>query len=397
MLDTLGCEDAMIYLDNAATSWPKPEIVYETLANFLRTSGANPGRGNHRMSTRAAAAIDETRLRLARLLGVADPRRVIFASTATDALNMAIKGMLRPGDHAITTVMEHNSVRRPLHALEASGVTVTRIPADAEGFVNAVDFEAAMRPNTRLIAMTHASNVNGALQPVDEVARIAHEHGAFLLVDGAQTIGAMPVTIASTGADLLAFPGHKGLLGPTGTGGLVIGERITTDMLATTREGGTGGNSEEDVQPAELPGRYEAGTLNTVGIAALGAALEVLTETGVEAVEAHEREITTRLIDGLNRIPGVEVLSPESPLKRVAVVSITVDGWEPADFGAALDSSFEIACRTGLHCAPDACAALGAFPRGTIRLSPGFSTTYEEVDRALEAVDELARAALRLA
>jgi selenocysteine lyase/cysteine desulfurase len=168
-------------------------------------------------------------------------------------------------------------------------------------------------------------------------------------------------------------------------------------MLATTREGGTGGNSEEDVQPSELPGRYEAGTLNTVGIAALGAALEVLIETGVEAVEAHERDVTTRLIDGLNRISGIEVLSPEGATSRVAVVSFTVDGWEPADFGAALDSNFEIACRTGLHCAPDACAALGAFPRGTIRMSPGFSTTTDEVDRALEAVDELARAALRLA
>jgi len=387
----------MIYIDNAATSWPKPEIVYETLANFLRTAGANPGRGNHIMSTRAAAAIDETRLRLARLLGVADPRRVIFASNATDALNMAIKGILRPGDHAITTAMEHNSVRRPLHALEASGVTVTKIPTDAEGFVNPEDFEAALRPNTRLIAMTHASNVNGAIQRVAEVARIAHEHGVLLLVDGAQTVGAMPVTMESTGADLLAFPGHKGLLGPTGTGGLVIGERVSTDILATTREGGTGGNSEEDVQPAELPGRYEAGTLNTVGIAALGAALDVLTETGVAAVEAHERDVTTRLIDGLNRISGIEVLSPESPTRRVAVVSFTVDGWEPADFGAALDSNFEIACRTGLHCAPDACAALGAFPRGTIRMSPGFYTTNEEVDRALEAVDELARAALRLA
>ncbi|HEX7104281.1 MAG TPA: aminotransferase class V-fold PLP-dependent enzyme, partial [Nitrolancea sp.] len=204
----------MIYLDNAATSWPKPEIVYDTLANFLRTAGANPGRGNHIMSTRAAAAIDETRLRLARLLGVADPRRVIFTSNATDALNMAIKGVLKPGDHAITTAMEHNSVRRPLHALEASGVTVTKLPADAEGFVNAADFKAALRPETRLIAMTHASNVNGAIQPVDEVARIAHEHGVLLLVDGAQTIGSMPVTMASTGADLLAFPGHKGLLGP---------------------------------------------------------------------------------------------------------------------------------------------------------------------------------------
>ncbi|HEX3724012.1 MAG TPA: aminotransferase class V-fold PLP-dependent enzyme [Nitrolancea sp.] len=385
----------MIYLDNAATSWPKPEIVYETLANFLRTAGANPGRGNHIMATRAAATIDETRLRLARLLGVADPRRVIFASNATDALNMAIKGVLKPGDHAVTTAMEHNSVRRPLHALEATGVSVTRVAADSEGFVAVEDIERALRPETRLIAMTHASNVNGAIQPVAEVARIAHDRGVLLLVDGAQTVGAMPVKMGDIGADLLAFPGHKGLLGPTGTGGLILGERIGPNDLATTREGGTGGNSEEDVQPEELPGRYEAGTVNTVGIAALGAALEVLSETGLDAVQAHEREITTQLIDGLSTIPGIRVLSPEDSRRRAAVVSIIVDGWEPSDFGAALDSSFEIACRTGLHCAPDACAALGAFPHGTIRLSPGFFTTKDEIDQAIGAVAELAQAALR--
>ena len=385
----------MIYLDNAATSWPKPEIVYETLANFLRTAGANPGRGNHIMASRAAATIDETRLRLARLFGVADPRRVIFASNATDALNMAIKGILKPGDHAVTTTMEHNSVRRPLHALEASGVTVTRVAADREGFVAAGDIERALRPETRLIVMTHASNVNGAIQPVADVAQIAHDRGVLLLVDAAQTVGAMPVTMDGIGADLLAFPGHKGLLGPTGTGGLVLGPRIGPEDLATTREGGTGGNSEEDVQPSELPGRYEAGTVNTVGIAALGAALEVLADTGVDAVQAHEREVTSRLIDGLNEIPGVQMLSPEDARRRAAVVSFVVDGWEPADFGAALDSSFEIACRTGLHCAPDACAALGAFPYGTIRLSPGFYTTNDEIDQVIGAVAELAQAALR--
>ena len=385
----------MIYLDNAATSWPKPEIVYETLANFLRTAGANPGRGNHIMASRAAATIDETRLRLARLLGVSDPRRVIFASNATDALNMAIKGILKPGDHAVTTTMEHNSVRRPLHALEASGVSVTKVAADREGFVAAGDIERALRPETRLIVMTHASNVNGAIQPVADVAQIAHDRGVLLLVDAAQTVGAMPVTMDGIGADLLAFPGHKGLLGPTGTGGLVLGPRIGLDDLATTREGGTGGNSEEDVQPLELPGRYEAGTVNTVGIAALGAALEVLADTGVDAVQAHEREITSRLIDGLNEIPGVQLLSPEDARRRAAVVSFVVDGWEPADFGAALDSSFEIACRTGLHCAPDACAALGTFPYGTIRLSPGFYTTNDEIDQVIGAVAELAQAALR--
>jgi cysteine desulfurase/selenocysteine lyase len=386
----------MIYLDNGATSWPKPEVVYETLANFLRTAGANPSRGSHVMANRAAATINDTRAKIGRLLGAPDPKRVIFASNATDALNMAIKGILNSGDHAVTTVMEHNSVRRPLRALEAMGVTVTKVQADREGIVSAEDVEQALQPNTRLIVMTHASNVNGAIQPIADVAKIARDRGLLLLVDAAQTVGSVPFTIEEIGADLLAFPGHKGLMGPTGTGGLILGPRVSTDDLSTTREGGTGGNSEEDVQPQELPTRYEAGTLNTVGIAALGAAVDVVMAEGVDTIYQREKGITTRLIDGLAEIPGVRVLSPEDENRRAAVVSFTVEGWEPADIGAALDSNFEIACRTGLHCAPEACAALGAFPYGTVRFSPGFYTTDEEVDQAVNAVAELARAALRL-
>ncbi len=386
----------MIYLDNGATSWPKPEVVYETLANFLRTAGANPSRGSHVMANRAAATLYETRVKIARLLGAPDPKRVIFASNATDALNLAIKGILNPGDHAVTTVMEHNSVRRPLRSLQSSGVTVTKVHADKKGFVSVDDVAKAIRPETRLIAMTHASNVNGAIQPVADVAQIARDRGILLLVDAAQTTGSIPFTMEEIGADLLAFPGHKGLMGPTGTGGLILGPRVSTDDLATVREGGTGGNSEEDVQPDELPTRYEAGTLNTVGFAALGAALDVVGEVGVDAIFRHEQEITTRLIDGLAEIPGVRVLSPDDENRRAAVVSFTVEGWEPSDLGAALDSNFEIACRTGLHCAPEACEALGAFPFGTIRFSPGYFTTAEEIDEAIGAVSELARAALRL-
>lgn len=386
----------MIYLDNGATSWPKPEVVYETLGNFLRTAGANPSRGSHVMATRAAGAISETRTKIARLLGAPDPRRVIFAGNATDALNLAIKGILNPGDHVVTTIMEHNSVRRPLRALESNGVRTTVVAADREGFVSVDDVERAIEPATRLIVMTHASNVNGAIQPVAEVARIARDRGLLLLVDAAQTAGSVPFTMEEIGADLLAFPGHKGLMGPTGTGGLILGSRVSTDDLATVREGGTGGNSEEDVQPRELPTRYEAGTLNTVGIAALGAALDVVVEAGVDSIYEQEKAITTRLVDGLAEIPGVRVLSPEDADRRAAVVSFTVDGWEPADLGAALDSTFEIACRTGLHCAPGACEALGAFPYGTVRFSPGFYTTADEIDQAVNAVSELARAALRL-
>lgn len=386
----------MIYLDNAATSWPKPEAVYAKLESFLREAGANPGRSGHQMAVRAAGAVDDTRRKLARLFGAGDYHRVIFCANTTDALNLGIKGLLAAGDHVVTTVMEHNSVRRPLRALEQAGVSTTKVTADPEGFVSPDDVRAALRANTRLVAITHASNVNGAIQPIEEIAAITHEQGAFLLVDAAQTAGTLPISMSGLGADLLAFPGHKALMGPPGTGGLIIGERIDWEDLSPVREGGTGGNSEEDVQPRQLPARYEAGTVNTLGIAALGAALDVVLEVGVEAIGAHEREMTSRLIDGLHTVPGVQVLSPSDPTRRVAVVSCTVEGWEPADFGAALDDAFGIACRTGLHCAPEACAAIGAGAFGTIRLSPGYFTTEDEIDRTVAAVDELAKAALHM-
>lgn len=384
----------MIYLDNAATSWPKPEPVYEVLGSFLRTAGANPGRSSHRMSALAAAAVDDARLKIARLVHLDDPRRVIFASNTTDALNLAIKGILSSGDHVVTTVMEHNSVRRPLRALEVLGVSTTKVPADTEGFVSPERVAEAMRPNTRLIAITHASNVNGAIQPVEAIAQLARGNGSFLLVDAAQTIGTLPIDLEQLGADLLAFPGHKALMGPPGTGGLILGPRVDMSDLTPVREGGTGGNSEEEVQPRELPARYEAGTVNTVGIAALGAALDFVADTGVAVMGAHEREMANRLVTGLRSIPGVHVLSPTDPSRRSAVVSFIADGWEPADFGVALDEAFEIACRTGLHCAPEACLALGAFPHGTVRFSPGFFTIEDEIDRALDAVDALVKASL---
>lgn len=386
----------MIYLDNAATSWPKPDIVYETLGSFLQHAGANPGRSGHRMAVSAAGTIDRTRNRLAALFNAPSPERVIFAFNATDALNLAIKGILGAGDHAISTVMEHNSVRRPLRALEGRGLTTTKVDADGEGFVSPDEIRQALRPNTRLIAVTHASNVNGALQPVSEIAEIAREHGAFLLVDAAQTAGTIPIDIDSLGIDLLALPGRKALMGPPGTGALILGNRVELDDLETLREGGTGGNSEEDTQPWDLPGRYEAGTSNTVGIAALGAALDFLSDVGFEDAGRHELEMTWRLIEGLTGQTGLKVLNPEDTSRRVAVVSIIVDGWSPAEFGTTLDSAFEVACRTGLHCAPEACRALGAFPEGTIRLSPGYWTTEQEIDEAVNAIRELARAPLEM-
>jgi cysteine desulfurase / selenocysteine lyase len=386
----------VIYLDNAATSWPKPDIVYETLGEFLKYSGANPGRSGHKMAVRAAGTIDRTRARLAALFGAPSPDRVIFTFNATDALNFAIKGVLGAGDHAVSTVMEHNSVRRPLRALEIHGTATSKVSADSEGFVNPNDIREALRPNTRMIAITHASNVNGALQPIAEIAEIAREHGALLLVDGAQTAGTIPVDMKSLGIDMLAIPGHKALMGPPGTGALILGDRVELDELNTVREGGTGGNSEEDIQPRELPARYEAGTHNTVGIAALGAALDFLTDVGFEEAGRHELDMTGRLVEGLTGQPGITLLNPRDPNRHAAVVSITIDGWDPAEFGATLDSAFDIACRTGLHCAPEACQALGAFPLGTVRLSPGYWTSEDEIDQAVAAIRELAHAPLTM-
>ncbi|MEX2426371.1 MAG: aminotransferase class V-fold PLP-dependent enzyme [Thermomicrobiaceae bacterium] len=386
----------MIYLDNAATSWPKPEQVYETLGSFLKHSGANPGRSSHRMATSAAGTIDRTRNRIAALFNAQAAERVIFTANATDALNLAIKGVLNASDHAISTVMEHNSVRRPLRALEERGVVTTRVSASPEGVVSVDNVREALRPNTQLIAITHASNVNGALQPIADIAEIAREHGAFLLVDAAQTAGTIPIDMAELGVDLLAIPGHKALMGPPGTGALMLGDRIDLDDLSTIREGGTGGNSEEDVQPRELPARYEAGTQNTVGIAALGAALNFLSDAGFEEAGKHELEMTWRLIEGLSGQTGVTILNPAEPSAHVSVVSIIVDSWEPSEFGTTLDSAFEIACRTGLHCAPEACQALGAFPGGTVRLSPGYWTTPDEIDQTISAIRELASAPLKM-
>lgn len=386
----------MIYLDNAATSWPKPEVVYETLGSFLRHSGANPGRSGHRMAASAAGTIDRTRQRLAAIFNAPAPERVIFAFNATDALNLAIKGVIGAGDHAVSTVMEHNSVRRPLRALNGRGLSTSKVEADSEGFISPDGVREALRPNTRLIAVTHASNVNGAVQPVADIAQIAREHGAFLLVDAAQTAGTIPIDMQELGIDLLAIPGHKALMGPPGTGALMLGSRVELDDLETIREGGTGGNSEEDTQPRSLPARYEAGTSNTVGIAALGAALDYLVDVGLEEAGRHELEMTRRLVEGLTGQTGIKVLNPADTDRHVAVVSIVVDGWTPSEFGTTLDSAFEIACRTGLHCAPEACRALGAFPEGTVRLSPGYWTTEEDIDAAVNAIRELARAPLEM-
>lgn len=380
----------MIYLDNAATSFPKPPEVAEAMADLLAHRAGNPGRSGHALALAAQAAVSDTRRLLASFVGAPDPSRVVFALNATDALNTALWGLLRPGDRVVTTSVEHNAVVRPLSALAERGVAVVRVPCAPDGTLDPEDLSRALEAGpTRLVAMTHASNVCGTILPVREAAALAHRHGAVFLLDAAQTAGVLPIDVLEMGVDLLAFPGHKGLLGPTGTGGLYVSPEV---RLTPLRQGGTGTRSEEERQPEALPEALEAGTVNTVGIAGLGAALRVLLRRGLEHVRAHEAALTARLLSGLAEIPGVRVHGTADPRRQVAVVSITVQGWEPVDLGAALDSAFGIAVRPGLHCAPVAHRTLGTFPRGTVRLSPGGATTEDEIDRALSALRALAGA-----
>lgn len=383
----------MTYLDNAATSFPKPEPVYRGMEDFVRASGANPGRGGHRRAVEAEAMINDTRRLLARLLGVSRPERVIFGHNATDGLNMAIKGVLRQGDHAITSVLEHNSVSRPLNQLEKDGViTLTRVPATADHLIDPDEIARAFLPNTRLVALTQASNVTGTIQPVGAIGRIVRERGALFLVDAAQSAGVVPIEFDKDKVDLLAFTGHKGLLGPTGTGGLVVGERAE---VRTWREGGTGGDSTRPVQPEEYPHHLEGGTPNIFGIAGLREGVRLLLERGVETILSHERGLIKTFLTSLKRPERLSwygadrVIADRDGDGRVGLVSVNVAGFAPAEVGAILDEQFDIAVRPGLHCAPYAHRHLGTFPQGTVRLSAGILTAADDMRRAAAAFDEI--------
>ncbi|MEE8418530.1 MAG: aminotransferase class V-fold PLP-dependent enzyme [Dehalococcoidales bacterium] len=380
----------MIYLDNAATSWPKPESVYQEMDEFLRNSGGNPGRGGHTLAVAATSLIDKTRLLVARMIQADDKDRVVFTLNCTDSLNMGLKGVLKPGDHVITSNLEHNSVVRPLSKLEKQGVTVTRLsPRSAGEPVAAEDVEKAVTDKTRLIIMSHASNVNGVIQPIREYGLIARKHDLIFMVDAAQTAGRYPLDVREDKIDLLAFSGHKGPLGPPGTGILYIGERVDPDSL---REGGTGSHSEMEEQPTDLPYKFECGTANTVGIAGLAAGLNFISREGREKVLTHEQELNARLIEGLSQIDGVTVHGAQRSEEQAPIISFNIAGTDPGEVGAILDQAFDIKVRAGLHCAPVAHKTLGTFPAGTVRVSPGYFNTREQIEETLEAIKRIARA-----
>jgi cysteine desulfurase family protein len=374
-----------IYLDHAATSWPKPEAVYAAVERYQRELGAPAGRGVYAEALEVQDQVEQARSGIARLIGAGDARRVIFCYSGTDALNQAILGTVRDGAHVITTVVEHNSVLRPLGALEDAGrIRVTRVGCDASGFVDPAEIERAWLPSTQLVVVTHASNVTGAIQPIRDIGSIAHRRGGLLLVDAAQTLGEVPLNVADLEIDLLAAPGHKGLLGPLGTGLLYLRPGVELEPL---RRGGTGSRSQSDRQPDELPDRFEAGNLNVPGIVGLAAGVDYLHQRTVERVRADSIELTTRLLAGLTSIEGVRLLGPPPGEQRVGIASITVDGYDPQELALLLDTAYRVQGRPGLHCAPLMHAALGTLDHGgTLRLSLGCLSTADDVDAAVAAI-----------
>lgn len=379
-----------IYLDNAATTFPKPESVHQAVDKAMREIGVGPGRGGYRRGMDAARLVFEARESVAALFGIGDSSRVIFTHSATESLNLAVCGLLRRGDHVVTTSMEHNSLARPLYRAERTGVEVTCIQANHEGLVDIARVAAAIRPNTRLVALTHCSNVTGTIQPIAEIAVLAKQAGALVLVDAAQSAGVLPIDIETTGIDLLAAPGHKGLFGPQGTGILFIREGVDLEPLMV---GGTGGGSTDFEQPVALPERFESGTHNTAGIAGLKAGVEFIASEGLAAIRNREVLLTERLLMGLSNVPGVRVYGPSRLEERTAVVSLTLAGRDCAEIGYLLDSRYDIQVRVGLHCSPAAHRTIGTYPTGTVRVSPGYFNTENDIDAFLEAIRELAASA----
>ena len=377
----------MIYLDNAATSWPKAPGVARAMSNAITRVMGNPGRTSHRLSMDAALMIQECRENLARLFAVANPLRICFTSNATEALNLAIKGVLSPGDHVICSSMEHNSVWRPLVALEERGIELTVVEAGPDGVTDVANIERSIKDHTKLIAVLHASNVNGAIQPVAEIGRAARERGIAMLVDAAQTAGSIAIDVEAMHIDLLAFPGHKGLLGPQGTGGLYVSEKVN---LRPLKEGGTGSDSNRPHQPLYYPDRLESGTLNVPGIAGLNQSVGYLLQKDVAQVKRRETGLTQRLLTGLMKIDGVTVYGPPAELPRAAVVSFNLRGMDPVAVADALERRGDIACRPGWHCAALAHRTQGTQKTGTVRLSPGPSTKMTEIESVLGIVAELA-------
>lgn len=379
-----------IYFDNAATSFPKPDAVETALLHYHRELGASAGRGAYPRAVLTGRLLEDTRKLLASLFHIKTPNQIIFTLNASDALNLAIKGLdWRAGDNAVISVMEHNSVLRPLNALKArKGIKIIKVKADAEGLIRANDVAKAITSRTRLVAVVHASNVSGSIQPIAEIGRITSRKGVPFLVDAAQSAGVLPIDVEAMKIDLLAFPGHKALMGPLGTGALYIREGMD---LETVREGGTGSQSEQEVQPDFMPDKYESGSHNALGIAGWKAGLEFLMKESIAKIRDHEVRLTDRFLDGLRSLGNVQILGPANSEKRVSVVSLRVGEFAPQELSHRLFEAGKLMTRSGLHCAPGAHQALGTYPQGTTRFSFGYFNTPQDIDQAVAVVSRIAK------
>ncbi|CAH1221022.1 putative cysteine desulfurase [Paenibacillus auburnensis] len=379
--------EPLVYLDHAATSWPKPPEVAVAMMEALEHSGANAGRGNHSLAIGTGRVLVRARALLAELFAISNAQDIAFTHNTTMGLNMAIKGTLQPGNHVISTMTEHNSVRRPLEYLRRTiGVEVDYLRVDKEGQINLQELNKLFKPNTKMVICNHSSNLLGSILPIGDIGDIAKSNGAVFLVDAAQSAGSLDINVKEMNIDLLAFPGHKGLLGPQGTGGLYISPELDLEPLML---GGTGSQSENSEQPAVRPDRYEAGTQNAVGIAGLLAGVKIIKSLGTQNIHHQEWILTQKMMEGLSAIPGIRLLGPAIGAPRSGIVSFTIEGRESADIAHRLDRGYNIAVRAGMHCTPLAHQAVDTLGSGAVRASVGVSSTEEDINRLLDAMAEL--------
>lgn len=377
-----------VYLDNGATSFPKAPGVAEAMIDYILNNGANVGRGIYESSFHAENIVFDTREKLARLFNFHEPANVVFTKNITESLNIVLKGLLNEGDHVLVSSMEHNAVMRPLNALSKRGVSISRVQCNMVGELNPEDIRRSIKESTRAVVMTHASNVCGTILDLEEVGNICREKGLMFIVDAAQTAGFMDVDYKNLKADVIAFTGHKSLLGPQGMGGFIISEELAR-KIGTFVEGGTGSLSDKEIQPEYMPDKLEAGTQNIPGIYGLNAALDYLEKRGIENLRNVEMNMVQEFLNGLRKVEGIEIIGKKSIVGRTGVVSIDVPGRDNADISFRLNDEYGIATRCGMHCAPSAHQTLGTFPRGTVRFSFSHFNTMEEVDYTLDAIKKL--------
>ncbi|QCX32535.1 aminotransferase class V-fold PLP-dependent enzyme [Caloramator sp. E03] len=374
-----------VYLDNSATSFPKAPNVSKSICNYIESIGGNVGRGTYQSSYTAGHVVYETRELLCQLFNFNKPLNVVFTMNITVSLNILLKGFLKQNDHVIVSSMEHNAIMRPLTSLLKEGITFDKVQCDVHGRLNPFDIEKYIKPNTKLIVMTHASNVCGTILPIEEVGKICKRHGIHFILDSAQSAGVLPIDFNKLNLSALAFTGHKGLLGPQGVGGFIIKDDFVNKVTPLI-EGGTGSLSESEVQPDYMPDKFESGTLNIPNIFGLNASLKFIKSIGIDAIHEKEMELTKHFIEGIKNIDGIRLCGLDSIEGRTAAISLDFTNHDNSEVAFMLDKEFGIMTRVGLHCAPSAHKTLKTFPKGTVRFSPGYFTSMEDINYTIDSI-----------